>query len=264
MSERWNLNDRSALVVGGTRGIGRAAAEELMELGAKVTIVARQKNDIDRFQRDAALKSLKLDGVTADVSTPTGLRTIKHWAENRSAPLHVLINNVGTNIRKQTVDYDSEDFDHLMRTNFGSIWELSRILHPYLKAAHGSSIVNIGSVAGQVAVGTGSIYGSLKAALSQLTRILAVEWAPDKIRVNLVAPGFIKTDLTEKLLTNENLRNGILGRTPLGRIGEPHDVAGLVSFLCLPAADYITGQSIAVDGGFLSSGLVGEIISRRE
>ncbi len=263
MSERWKLKNCRACVVGGSRGIGRAVAQELMEFGADVTIVARQQNDIERFQRDAAQKSLKLDGISADVSTPEGLRTMKQWAENHSAPLHILVNNVGTNIRKNTVDYDSEEFDHLMRTNFVSIWELSRLLYPYLKAAQGSSIVNIGSVAGQITVGSGSIYGSLKAALSQLSKILAVEWASDQIRVNLVAPWFIKTDLTENLLANETLRNGIISRTPLGRLGEPEDVAGLVVFLCLPAAAYITGQCIAVDGGFLCSGLVGEIVEKR-
>jgi tropinone reductase I len=262
MSERWNLENRRALVVGGTRGIGRAVAEELMAFGAEVTIVARQQNDIEQFQYQATSQGFKLEGLQADVSTSAGLDAVKQWAQRGPAQLHILINNVGTNIRKKTVDYELAEFDRLLQTNFTSIWELSRFFHPYLKAALGSSVVNIGSIAGQISVGTGSIYGSLKAALTQLTKILSVEWAADQIRVNCVEPGVIQTDLTANLLADENLRTNVLKRTPLARIGEPVDVAALVVFLCLPAAAYITGQSIAVDGGFLASGLVGEIIPK--
>src|SRR5260370_2225528 len=113
MSERWKLKDRHAVVIGGTRGIGRAVAEELMELGAAVTVVARQKDDIERLQQDAARKNRKLDGIPAEVSTSEGFRSIKKCADSRSAPLHILINNFGTNIPKQTLHYNSPDFNTL-------------------------------------------------------------------------------------------------------------------------------------------------------
>src|SRR5260370_16957928 len=137
-----------------------------MELGAAVTVVARQKDDIERLQQDAARKNRKLDCIPADVSTSEGFRSIKQWADSRSAPLHILVNNVGTNIRKKAVDYDSAEFDYLIRTNFGSIWQLTRILNPCLKAAHGSSIVIIGSFTAQLALAPPTIHRSLHPALS--------------------------------------------------------------------------------------------------
>jgi Tropinone reductase 1 len=119
-----------------------------------------------------------------------------------------------------------------------------------LQAASGGSIVNISSVAGLAHVRTGAIYGMTKAAMIQLTRNLAVEWAPDQIRVNVVAPWYIQTPLAASVLSNEAYRSEVLSRTPLKRIGEPEEVAAAVAFLCLPAASYITGQCLSVDGGF--------------
>ncbi|HEX8348717.1 MAG TPA: SDR family oxidoreductase, partial [Hymenobacter sp.] len=121
---------------------------------------------------------------------------------------------------------------------------------PLLQAASGGSIVNISSVAGLAHVRTGAIYGMTKAAMIQLTRNLAVEWAPDQIRVNVVAPWYIQTPLAASVLSNEAYRSEVLSRTPLKRIGEPEEVAAAVAFLCLPAASYITGQCLSVDGGF--------------
>src|SRR5258708_33757663 len=113
--------------MGGRGGMGRAGAEKVRELGAAVTVVARQKDYIERLQQDAARKNRKLDCIPADVSTSEGFRSIKQWADSRSAPLHILINNVGTNIRKKAVDYDSSEFDYLSRTNFTSMWDLIRM-----------------------------------------------------------------------------------------------------------------------------------------
>src|SRR5690606_4381488 len=146
------------------------------------------------------------------------------------------------------------DWRQLFELNVISAAALSRLAHPLLTRHAASSIVNVGSVSGITHVRTGAPYGASKAALHQLTRNLACEWAPDGIRVNAVAPWYIRTRRTAGPLTSPEYREEVLSRTPLGRIGEPEEVAAAVAFLCLPAASYVTGECIAVDGGFLRYG----------
>ena len=139
-------------------------------------------------------------------------------------------------------------------TNIRSAFELSRLLYPLLKKSEQANIVYISSVAGQIHLKTGAIYAMTKAAINQLTKNLAVEWAEDKIRVNAVAPWYIKTPLAETVLKDNAYKKSVLNRTPMNKIGEPEDVAAAVSFLCMPASAYITGQIISVDGGFMVNG----------
>jgi Tropinone reductase 1 len=169
-----------------------------------------------------------------------------------------LINNAGTNIRKDSLGYSPEEFRFLFDTNLVSAWELSRLAYPLLKeaseAAGDSGIVNIGSVAGSVAVGSGAPYAMTKAAMDQMTRYLAVEWGPDGIRTNAVLPWYTRTFRVSPYLDAPEFTGKVLARTPLKRIAESEDVSGLVTFLCLPASRYVTGQTIAVDGGFSAFG----------
>jgi Tropinone reductase 1 len=251
---RWRLDGKTAIVTGATKGIGRAVAVDLLDLGAKVLFVARNDREVSEAVEGWRKQNFLAFGIAADAATNEGRKSIFAEAENQFGGLDILINNVGTNIRKASLDYTDQEYQSLWQTNVTSAFEMARMAHPFLIKSAVASIVNVASVAGIVSVDTGTIYGMTKAALIQMTRGLAVEWGNDNIRVNAVAPWFTETPLTRSLLAQEQMRQAIVARTPLGKIAAPEEVSGMITFLCLPAASYITGQSVAADGGFLAKG----------
>lgn len=243
----WSLTGKRALVTGGSRGIGLAIAAELSQLGAHVTIVARSPDGL----ADAA-RELSVATVEADVSLAADRARI---AAAVSGPLDVLVHCAGGNVRTPLVATDDATFERLVALNLTAPVLLSRDLHPQLRAASGASVVLVGSVAGLVALPTGVAYGAAKAGLAQAARTLALEWSRDGIRVNTVAPWYTRTPLVEPVLSRPEALAAIVARTPLGRVAEPREVATAVAFLALPAASYITGQCLAVDGGMSIQGL---------
>ncbi|GAB4824450.1 hypothetical protein Ancab_007336 [Ancistrocladus abbreviatus] len=247
---RWSLNGLSALVTGGTKGIGHAVVEELAGLGAIIHTCARKEAELNACLMDWKDKGFQVTGSVIDVSFRAQREKLIETVNSLfHGKLNILANNAGTNIVKQTLDTTAEDFSTIMATNFESAYHLSQLAHPLLKASGAGNIIFMSSISGLSVIKSGSIYSSSKGAMNQLTRYLACEWAKDSIRVNAVAPGFIETPLAEPLLRTKETLEDLNSKTPLGRPGKPREISSVVAFLCLSAASYVTGQIITVDGG---------------
>lgn len=248
--KNFDISGKTALITGGSLGIGFGIAKELSEAGCKIIIVGRNVKNLAKAVESLSGPDIGIYPFMADVSKETERTRLLKFVENTFGQLDILVNNVGTNIRKKIEEYSPEEIQLLFSTNLFSAVDLSRRLLPLLKKSENANVINISSVAGLGHLRTGAIYGMTKAALIQLTKNLAVEWAEDNIRVNAIAPWYIDTALARQVLQDQEYLNEVLKRTPMNRIGKVEEVSGLVRFLCSPAAGYITGQCIAVDGGF--------------
>ena len=253
---RWRLDGRVALVTGASKGIGLACVRELLALGAEVLMVARDPLQLEavEIELEEEFGSDSVRAFAADMAEPEHRLDVFDWIRDLGCGLHLLVNNAGGNQPGPALEYTPEALRSIFELNLFSAFETSRLAHPLLSAHASTSIVNIGSVSGLIHVRTGAPYGMSKAALHQMTRNLAMEWASAGIRVNSVAPWYIRTQRSEPALADPDYLEEVLDHTPMGRIGEPEEVASAVAFLCLPASSYITGECIAVDGGFLRHG----------
>jgi Tropinone reductase 1 len=249
MKASWNLKNKKALITGGSKGIGLATVEAFLELGASVITVARDRK---------AMPAQLLDQVTfleGDISDPEFRESMSDAVASTWNSLDILVNNAGTNIRKKFEDYPESDYRKLFEVNLFSMMDITQRMLPFLKQSGAGSVINIASVAGSFDVGSGPPYGMTKAAMIQMARHLAVEWAPYHIRVNTISPWYIHTPLTDAVLTQPDRLAKIIQRTPMDRVGQPEEIASLAAFLAMDKASFITGQNIMADGGFSVKGL---------
>ncbi|KAG6433808.1 hypothetical protein SASPL_105425 [Salvia splendens] len=252
--KRWSLHGMTALVTGGTKGIGFAIVEELAEFGATIYTCSRNGPELNERLKEWDAKGFKVKGSVCDLTSKTQREElIKNVSIEFDGKLNILINNAGISLLKHACDHTAEDFDGIMSMNLESPYHVSQLAYPLLKASGSANIVFISSAAGGFALPAMSAYAASKGAINQLTKNLACEWAKDNIRANAVAPFGVKTTIIKPEEVDVSILQKLaplMARTHVNRIAEADEISPLVAFLCLPAASYITGQVIYVDGGF--------------
>ena len=249
--ELFDLSGKAAIVTGGNGGIGLGIARGLVRAGANVAVAGRnrEKNEAAVGEltglRDGGAVALDVD--VTDEGQVGGMvaRTVEQFGR-----LDILVNNAGIGIRKRPEEYSLEEFERIVDTNLTAVFLGCRAAYPEMKRA-GGKIVNIGSMASLFGHTFATPYAASKGGVVQLTKSLAIAWAPDGIQVNCILPGWIETDMTNAARAYlPDLYDRVLARTPAGRWGRPDDLAGTAVFLASPASDYVTGVSIPIDGGY--------------
>ncbi len=247
----FSLKDKVALVTGGSGDIGLAIAQALAGAGAKIVLNGRSSTRLVQAQEKLAASDAIVQTVVADVSDPVEAKRVLHEAQDAFGHIDILVNCAGSNIRKPILEFTPEEYDKIMAVHARATFFVSQAVAPGMIAHGGGKIINIGSATIRTGLADVSVYGMAKASMDALTRTMAVEWAEHNIQVNCLAPGFIMTDMTKTgLWANERRSTWLMDRIPMKRPGTPEDMAGTALLLASSASDYLTGQTIHVDGGF--------------
>jgi NAD(P)-dependent dehydrogenase (short-subunit alcohol dehydrogenase family) len=245
LPESFRLDDRVALVTGAGRGLGAAAALALAQAGAEVLLLSRTRSELEEVQSRITSAGGRAGVIVCDVTDIHQFGS----AVDRLERLDILINNAGTNIPEPFVDVSEEHLDQMLALNVRAAFLVAQTAARKMMKT-GGVIINISSQMGHVGAERRTVYCMTKHAIEGLTKAMAVELAPNNIRVNAIAPTFLETPLTASFFADTEFRNWVLNRIPLGRIGRMEEVAGAVVFLASPAASLITGTSLLIDGGW--------------
>jgi NAD(P)-dependent dehydrogenase (short-subunit alcohol dehydrogenase family) len=250
-----DLTGRIAVVVGATSGLGKAIALGLADAGADVVPTGRRAKLAAEAAREIEARGRRSLVIAADVSDTSSIQELADTVVERFGKVDILVNAAGRTIRRPTLDVSDDEWDGIMDTNLTGILRACRAFGRHMIERHYGRIINIGSLTSVVALHEVAAYGASKAGVAALTKSLAVEWAPHGVCVNAILPGVFRTALNEGLLDGTERGRELLARTPMRRFGQPEEVAGAAVFLASEAAGFVTGHLLAVDGGFLASGV---------
>ncbi|HHT9120428.1 MAG TPA: SDR family NAD(P)-dependent oxidoreductase [Candidatus Hypogeohydataceae bacterium YC41] len=248
--ELFQLRDKVAIVTGASRGLGKAMAMALAEVGANIVLVGRNKEKQAEAEKEIADFGVKTLPVLADVTKQEDVEVVVSKTLETFGKIDILVNNVGTYIGKPIVESTTEDWYNLINTNLTSTYLCSRAVGKHMVDRQKGKVINMAAALGALGANNAAAYCASKGGVIQLTRALAVEWAKYNINVNAIAPGTMETEITKAMLEDPTVRKAVLSKIPLKRTGQPSDLAGVVIFLASQASDYITGQTLFVDGGF--------------
>jgi gluconate 5-dehydrogenase len=251
--EQFSLAGKVAVVTGSSRGIGRAIAEGLAGAGAAVTVNGRNPETTQTVADAIAAAGRKSLAVPADVSKAADIDRLIQTTIARFGRIDILVNSAGISPYYKPAETMTEaEWDEVIAVNLKGVFLCCQAAGRVMIPQKSGRIINIGSIGGQVALPRLVAYCAAKGAVNQITRVLAVEWAPHHILVNAISPGYVETDLTKGLRENPTRQHTLLRHVPVGRLGKPEEVVGAAIYLASDAASYVTGQMLAVDGGWLA------------
>lgn len=249
----FDLTGKTALVTGGGRGIGKSIALGLAEAGANVVVMSRTESELQEVVKEIEQFSRKGYYGIADVRKKDEIQQVVDMVIEKEGKIDILVNGAGTNKRYSFLDLSEEDWDFVMDVNLKSVFLTSQVVIPHMKKQGSGKIINIASLTSELGFENMPSYAASKGGVSQLTKVIAVEFANDGILCNAIGPGYFETEMTKALFENDDRVNWMKSRTPLGRTGKVEELQGAAIYLASGASDFVTGQTIYVDGGWLSS-----------
>jgi 2-deoxy-D-gluconate 3-dehydrogenase len=249
----FSLDGTVSIVTGGGRGLGYGIGLALAGAGSDLVIVSRSHNELERASREIMEETKrKVVPFPLDLTKGGGVEGLVQAVLREFGRIDVLVNNAGTTVRKPFVEITEKEFDDVVRLNLRAVFFLTQAVVREMVKQKKGKIINIASLGSQIGLRNISAYTATKGGIASLTRTLALELAPHNIHVNALAPGYYRTQLTEALFRDEEGSRWVLSRIPLGRPGVPNDLAGAAVFLASSASDYVTGQILFVDGGWIA------------
>ena len=250
MDSLFSVTDQVVVVSGASRGIGRAIAQGFAQRGAQVIITGRQLSTLRQTADSMRAQGGKVDHAVCDVSQPEDIARLVQQSLKQHGRIDTLVNVAGVNRRKPALEITEEDYDFVLNINLKGAFLLSQAVGRHMLARGTGSQINVASLNTDRPLKHVAPYAMSKSAMGHMTRALALEWGPGGVRVNAIAPGFILTDLTEKLWSDEAMQAWGKANTPQRRLGRPEDMVGTAIFLASQASAFMTGQVLYVDGGF--------------